>query len=181
MIRRGAAVLAAAVLVTATVSASTATARTAPDELTSSITGSARMDFPPPGHVVRVTVDAHAKFAPDGSSFPKRSWGTFRVSHRVNEPGQPPRVNWGDFEVDCLTTGGPTATVTGRLVRAAPDSPWTLGDRTGLSFYVSKHKGRSRIGMAGSPEIPLPRCMAPAADSLVIEGGYTLKDRHPSK
>lgn len=38
---------------------------------------------------------------------------------------------WGEFKVDCLTTGGPTATVTGRLVRTSPGHPWlTTLDRT---------------------------------------------------
>lgn len=140
---------------------------------TASIRGWARIEFPAPGNDVQVSVDAHALFK-GGSSYPERSWGTFRIYHRIEQPGQQPVVNWGDFEVDCLTTGGPTATVTGTLVRAAPGSPWLLGDRSGVSFYVPEDGSPGRVGLAGIPNPPLTPCMAPAADARVIDGGYSL-------
>ncbi|MGX1887391.1 hypothetical protein [Streptomyces sp. NPDC055287] len=52
-------------------------------------------------------------------SIPQHSRGTFRISH-----AQDGKLYWGEFKVDCLTTGGPTATVTGRLVHTSPDHPW---------------------------------------------------------
>ncbi|HEY4019353.1 MAG TPA: hypothetical protein VGM75_11745 [Pseudonocardiaceae bacterium] len=127
------------------------------------------MYFPVPGNDVEITVDAHATFT--GGEFPAKSWGTFRIYHRIEQNRQA-LVNWGDFAVDCVTIGGPTATVTGTLVRAAPGSPWQLGVRTGLSFYVDG--ADSRIGIAGTPTPPLSRCMAPAATAVLVKGGYTI-------
>ncbi|GGQ26517.1 hypothetical protein [Streptomyces roseolilacinus] len=142
----------------------------------SSLKGDARMDYPVADEEVRVSVDARSTYA--AGSVPRRSWGTFRISH-----SQGGTLYWGEFEVDCLTTGGPTATVTGRLVRASPGHPWlTLLDphtRMGVSFLVPE-KGEARIGLSGATgkgEPLLTACMAPAADAKVVDGGYTLRDR----
>ncbi|MEJ8672607.1 hypothetical protein WKI71_42580 [Streptomyces sp. MS1.AVA.1] len=76
------------------------------------------MDYPDAGHDIQVTVDAHATFKGIGWTKPDKAWGSFRIHHRMPAAnGEPEKVNWGDFKVDCLTSGGPTATVTGRLVR----------------------------------------------------------------
>lgn len=142
----------------------------------SSLKGDARMDYPVADQEVRVSVDAHSTYTV--GSVPQRSWGTFRISH-----AQDGTLYWGEFDVDCLTTGGPTATVTGRLVRTSPGHPWltTLDPHTrmGVSFLVPE-KGQARIGLSGATEKSEPlltKCMAPAADAKVIDGGYTLRDR----
>ncbi|MFF5208901.1 hypothetical protein [Streptosporangium sp. NPDC000396] len=172
----------AAPAVTTAPAESTPTATT-----TSSIKGWARMYFPAPGNDVQITVDAHSEFTQESPSIPTRSWGTFRIYHGVDEPGKPHQENWGELEVDCLTTGGPTATVTGILVRTTPGGPWEdlvkRRVRMGVSFYVAgKGAGPSRIGLSGATlkgEPPLTRCMAPAPDAPVTKGGYTLKDKRP--
>ncbi|WP_418957586.1 hypothetical protein [Streptomyces tritici] len=145
----------------------------------SSLAGEARMAYPVADEEVRVRVDAHARFGP--ASLPTRSWGTFRISHEVDGT-----VHWGEFAVDCLTTGGPTATVTGRLVRTSPGHVWREvldpDVRMGVSFHVPGKGGEARIGLSGATpkgEPQLTRCMAPAADARVVEGGYRLKDRLP--
>lgn len=143
---------------------------------TAAITGAGRMDFPAPGNHVYVAVDARAEF--EGGSFPERSSGTFTIYHRIEQPGQDPLVNWGVFEVDCMTTGGPTATVTGTMVRAHPDSPWVKGFRTGVSLYLPGKGETALLGLAGQPEAPLTPCMAPAPDADVIEGGFHLTGKH---
>ncbi|MGX2994832.1 hypothetical protein JNUCC64_11115 [Streptomyces sp. JNUCC 64] len=159
--------------------------------LASSLKGWGRMDYPDAGHDIRVTVDAHATFKGVGWARPDKAWGTFRVYHRMPAAGsEPEKVNWGDFKVDCLTTGGPTATVTGRLVRTggnvdAWDDYLKRRVRMGVSFYVGEGKGDgpSRIGLSGGTgkgEPPLSRCMAPAADAKVVKGGYDLTDRVPA-
>ncbi|MET9343911.1 hypothetical protein [Nonomuraea sp. NPDC003804] len=55
--------------------------------------------------------------------------------------------------------------------------------RMGVSFYVApKGAGPSMIGLAGATaegEPLLTRCMAPAPDSPVIKGGYTLEEKGP--
>ncbi|WP_328389707.1 hypothetical protein OHS81_34040 [Streptomyces sp. NBC_00400] len=144
--------------------------------LVSALKGKARLSYPVAEEKVRVTVDAHSTYAAGG--IPTRSWGTFRISHVIDG-----RDYWGDFEVDCLTTGGPTATVTGRLVRTSPGHPWQTHldphTRMGVSFYVPK-SGKARAGLSGATPKGAPvltKCMAPAADMAVIEGGYALRDR----
>ncbi|MER5939536.1 hypothetical protein ABT121_19695 [Streptomyces sp. NPDC001928] len=166
----------------------TARASASSGPLVSSLKGHGRMAYPDPGHDIRITVDAHATFKGEGWTKPDKAWGTFRIHHRMPAAnGEPEKGNWGDFKVDCLTSGGPTATVTGRLVRTggnvdAWDDYLKRHVRMGISFYVSDGKGSgpSRIGLSGGTEAGEPllsKCMAPAADSTVIEGGYSLKDR----
>ncbi|MEU8583150.1 hypothetical protein [Streptomyces abikoensis] len=158
---------------------------------TSSLTGTGRMDYPAPGNDIRVTVDARSSYGP--GHLPVRSEGTFRVSHHTDAMnGEPASDHWGEFAVDCLTTGGPVATVTGRLVRTDPGGPWEKAGylkrhvRMGVSFYVADvangNGGPSRIGLSGGTEkgeLSLKKCMAPAPDATVVAGGYTLKDRAP--
>lgn len=152
---------------------------------TSQLKGWARMYFPAPDNDVQVTVDAHATFAPHGASTPTKAWGTFRISHRLKMPDGTWFTNWGDLAVDCLTTGGPTATVTGTLTKVTPGGPWEgmleNHERMGISFYVAaKGAGPSRIGLSGGPrpgDGPLRKCMAPAADAPLIKGGYKLVDK----
>ncbi|MCP9952932.1 hypothetical protein [Actinomadura madurae] len=152
---------------------------------TSHLEGRARMYFPAPDNDIHVTVNAHAAFDPSGASKPTRSWGTFRISHRFKMPDGTWFTNWGDLTVDCLTTGGPTATVTGTLTRTTPGGPWEemlkKHERMGVSFYVAgEGAGPSRIGLSGGPgpgDGPLRKCMAPAADAPVLDGGYTLIDK----
>ncbi|WP_406411771.1 hypothetical protein [Streptomyces sp. NBC_01614] len=160
--------------------------------LTSSLKGWGRMDYPDAGHDIQVTVDAHATFKGIGWTKPDKAWGSFRIHHRMPAAnGEPEKVNWGDFKVDCLTSGGPTATVTGRLVRTggnagAWDDYLKRHVRMGISFYVGEGAGSvpSRIGLSGGTaagEPLLSKCMAPAADSKVIQGGYDLTDRAPAR
>ncbi|MEU9052607.1 hypothetical protein AB0D37_19655 [Streptomyces sp. NPDC048384] len=160
--------------------------------LTSSLKGWGRMDYPDAGHDIQITVDAHATFKGIGWTKPDKAWGSFRIYHRMPAAsGEPEKVNWGDFKVDCLTSGGPTATVTGRLVRTggnvgAWDDYLKRHVRMGISFYVGEGAGSgpSRIGLSGGTaagEPLLSKCMAPAADSKVIQGGYDLTDRAPAR
>lgn len=156
-----------------------------PGAKTSHLRGWARMYFPAPDNDIQVTVDAHATFDPNGAWRPTRSWGTFRISHRLKMPNGTWFTNWGDLKVDCLTTGGPTATVTGTLTRVTPGGPWEemLKEhaRMGVSFYIApRGAGPSRIGLSGGPQPgagELSTCMAPATDAPLIKGGYTLIDK----
>ncbi|MER6089729.1 hypothetical protein [Streptomyces bluensis] len=156
--------------------------------VTSRLKGWGRMDYPDAGQDIQVTVDAHATFKGVGWSKPDKAWGTFRIYHRMPATnGEPEMVNWGDFKVDCLTSGGPTATVTGRIMRTggntgAWDGYLKRHIRMGISFYVGEGKdsGPSRIGLSGGTEEGEPllsKCMAPAADYKVIKGGYDLTDK----
>ncbi|WP_329119450.1 hypothetical protein [Streptomyces sp. NBC_01353] len=152
--------------------------------LRSSLKGEGRMEYPVADEEVRFSVDARSTYTV--GSIPTRSWGTFRLSHSYPaKDGAPAKVHWGEFQVDCLRTGGPTATVTGTLVRTSPGHPW-LGVlhphfRMGVSFLVPPMgQGAARIGLSGGTpkgEPLLTACMAPAADARVVEGGFALRDR----
>ncbi|CAL9403552.1 hypothetical protein SUDANB176_01514 [Streptomyces sp. enrichment culture] len=169
---RAAAVLA---LVAALAAPAAASTPAPPPTAAVSLQGTARLGYPVAEEEVRVTVDAHAAFG--AGSFPTRSWGTFRISHVVDG-----RDHWGVFEVDCLTSGGPTATVTGRLVRTSPGHVWRRElephTRMGVSFHVPRG-GTARVGLSGATakgEPLLTRCMAPAADMEVVDGRYSLRE-----
>lgn len=173
---RAAALLALVAAVTAPVAVAAPTSPSPETVAVSSLKGDGRMDYPVANQEVRVSVNARSTYTV--GSIPQRSWGTFRISH-----AQDGKLYWGEFKVDCLTTGGPTATVTGRLVRTSPDHPWltTLDPHTrmGVSFLVPE-KGEARIGLSGATkkgEPLLTRCMAPSADAKIVDGGYTLNDR----
>ncbi|MFJ9822664.1 hypothetical protein ACIRU3_47340 [Streptomyces sp. NPDC101151] len=176
----------------ASVPGKTARASVPSGTLTSRLKGWGRMDYPDVGHDIQITVDAHATFKGVGWVKPDKAWGTFRIYHRMPAAnGEPEKVNWGDFKVDCLTSGGPTATVTGRIVRTGGnvggwDDYLKRHVRMGISFYVGEGKGigTSRIGLSGGTvesEPLLSKCMAPAADSKVIKGGYDLTDKVPAR
>ncbi|MGW8886287.1 hypothetical protein [Streptomyces sp. NPDC055749] len=83
----------------------------------SSLKGDAHTDHPVANQELRVFVNSRSTCTV--GSIPQHSWGTFRISH-----AQDGKLYWGEFKVDCLTAGGPTATVTGRLVRTSGDHPW---------------------------------------------------------
>ncbi|WP_069887246.1 hypothetical protein [Streptomyces luteocolor] len=167
-------------------------AQEAPEQpVTSRLKGEGRLDYAVPQDDVRVSVDARATFRSKDWSLPVKSSGTFRIYHRSPSPdGGPDLVNWGDFKVDCLTTGGPTATVTGRLVRTGGtmdgwDDYLKRHVRMGVSFYAGdKESGApARVGISGGTEKGEPllsRCMAPAADSELVKGGYRIEDKAPA-
>ncbi|MEV4437235.1 hypothetical protein [Streptomyces sp. NPDC049585] len=162
-----------------------------PAASTVGVQGWGRMGYPVPGNDIQVFVDAHGRYAKDRVNRPATSWGTFRIQHRWTEPGKGPQFNWGDFTVDCVTVGGPVATVTGTLVDAGPvwkpflhwgeDHKQPI--RMGVSFYVAEKGknggGPSRIGLSGATQEDEPLltpCMAPAPDAAVIAGGYRIHD-----
>jgi hypothetical protein len=111
------------------------------------------------------------------------SRGTARISHHAPETPQGPFTVWAEIDVDCVVTGGRTATVTGRVIKADPQSQrngW-VGQRFGFSVADNGRGRFDRVGWsgprneeAGEPE--LRPCMAPAPFYTVRAGGYTVKD-----
>ncbi|MEU4623939.1 hypothetical protein AB0G04_28690 [Actinoplanes sp. NPDC023801] len=171
--RRTAAIVAA----TCTMLSLPAAAHAGPDPDVARLHGSALVFYPPsPADEVRFTVDAYARYGGLGP-WPVRSWGTAHLSH--HSPAQNYTV-WYSMRVDCLMTGGDTATVTGEVLDASPNAAGWIGDRVG--FSVTDRGRRDRVGMTGllSPypdDSPAPRkCTAPAAYSTVVGGGYTVTD-----
>lgn len=163
---------AATVLTTGTATVSAAAHEPAPR--TTSVRGTALLANPVDDEI-RFTVDAHAVPDDAGGPYPDRSWGTARIAHTFGQEN-PPRTIWYEIEVDCLATGGGTATVTGVIVRTAPDpaAEAQLGGR--LGFSIDDNGARhDRVGIASSMDNP-GRCLAPAAFFAVTEGGYTVRD-----
>lgn len=155
---------------------------------TAHIKGSAHLEYPVVADDIQVTVDARATFTKDSPWFPVKSEGTLRLSHKMVRPDGSSRTYWADMEVDCMTKGGPNATVTGRIVAASnnpkdenyPEDPFQkmLKDhvRMGMSFYVAgKGVGPSRVGLSGAADMTLSKCMAPAPYDKVLKGGFSLK------
>jgi hypothetical protein len=133
--------------------------------------------FPPsPEDEVVFTVDAHARFAPGPPSpHPAQSWGTARLSHLFT--GEQPGFIWYELTVDCLMTGGRTATVTGRITEAAPAGQAYLGRRIG--FSVADLGRWDQVGFTGVTPVEEPeltRCMAPGTFFTVQSGDFTVRD-----
>ncbi|WP_330330601.1 hypothetical protein OHS33_13230 [Streptomyces sp. NBC_00536] len=150
------------------------------------IAGWSRMDYADPRDEIRIFVDAHGLFTPQGGpAGPARSWGTFRIQHFMGaKDGEPASFNWGDFAVDCVRVDGPDVAVTGRIVDAGPGWQIFLNRerpaRMGLSFHVpAPGAGATRIGItpptpAGQPD--LPKCSTRAPDADALGGAYTVTD-----
>ncbi|MEU6864956.1 hypothetical protein ABZ924_17010 [Streptomyces sp. NPDC046876] len=161
----------------------------APAETTAHIKGWARLEYPDPADDIQVTVDARGTYTKDSPWFPVKSEGTLRLSHKMVRPNGVSRTYWADMEVDCVTRGGPNATVTGRIVAASnnpKDADFPMDDplqamlkdhvRMGMSFYVpGKGGGPARVGLSGPADMTLSKCMAPAPFDKVLKGGFTLK------
>lgn len=179
----------AAVAVLALAGAATAEAGTgavnATDTFSASVRGWARLDwFGTPNNDLQVTVDAHAEYTANSRPFPTDAWGTARIYHRFDdENGNPIGTAWADLRVDCVTVGGPTATITAMAVRTSPDLASWRDKRIGVSIYnAGRGGGQSRVGLSGVTEQNEPLltpCMAPAATFPTTAGGYRFKETGP--
>ncbi|WP_143200531.1 hypothetical protein [Kitasatospora sp. CB01950] len=142
---------------------------------------------------IRFTFDAQA--APFSRPLPGRpqglptdARGTVRISHRV--PSQNLTVT-ADAAVDCLVTGGRSATLTAVVTRADPEVADWVGRRYGFSVLDGGRGGNhDRVGFSwgvgdltfddhGTPiQAPVGTCMAPAPFAPVTEGALTV---HPAE
>ncbi|MFB6583185.1 MULTISPECIES: hypothetical protein [unclassified Streptomyces] len=166
--------------------ASAASAAPAAPKL-ASVHGGGTVDYPyvPKEHVIRFTVDADA--APWSRPFPARGGeqgmpvdarGKVTVYHAK------PEENFtavAEAEVDCLVTGGRTATVT--AVVTSSNVGWE-GKRIGISVQDGERGAPDRVGFSwgianvdvqpdGSVSEPrVGTCMAPAPFTEVTKGGF---------
>ncbi|MFI9362082.1 hypothetical protein ACIG5E_13630 [Kitasatospora sp. NPDC053057] len=113
---------------------------------------------------------------------PTDARGTVHFSHRVVETGE---VRQADAAVDCLSTGGPVATLTAVITKS---DAMTVGQRIGLSIYDAHGHGKDRLGFSwgvgnmdldkgGNPYQPVVgTCMAIAPFAPVTRGEFTV---HP--
>ncbi|WP_188301769.1 hypothetical protein [Streptomyces sp. CBMA156] len=173
---------------TATASATESGRRDGRPARPAGVSGSARISYAfSPDDEIRFTVDAQA--APytrpypgtnAAGGLPTDARGTVRYSHRVAATGQ---VYQAVAEVDCLSTGGPVATLT--AVVSTSDTG-NAGERIGLSIHQGSGGEGGRLGFSwgvanldvgadGKPYQPVVgTCMAPAPFAPVIRGGFTV-------
>ncbi|MEV0194558.1 hypothetical protein AB0I39_39300 [Kitasatospora purpeofusca] len=140
-----------------------------------------------PDDEIWFTVDARAKpysrplpgtGAPDG--LPTDAVGTVRYSHRVAATGV---VHSARAAVDCLSTGGPVATLTAAVTTSDTGN---ASERIGLSIHRGSGRDGDRLGFSwdvadldlGPDQKPyrpvVGTCMAPAPFAPVIRGGFTV-------
>ncbi|MFJ6382472.1 hypothetical protein ACIQI7_21020 [Kitasatospora sp. NPDC092039] len=153
-----------------------------------SVSGSARISYAfSPDDEIWFTVDAQAApythplpgtNAPDG--LPTDARGTVRYSHRVAATGE---VHSAEAEVDCLSTGGPVATLTAVIPAS---NTGNAKERIGLSVHQGSGREGGRLGFSwgvanldvgedGKPYQPVVgTCMAPAPFAPVIRGGFAV-------
>ncbi|GHJ96726.1 hypothetical protein SNE510_62450 [Streptomyces sp. NE5-10] len=129
------------------------------------LTGAAWLDRDPAtGERVRFSFDAHLAWADRND--PRAATGTFRYSHAVGKEEFTAFVR-----VDCLSTGGPVATVTGIVEET--DVPGLRKKRVGVSVYDDGK--RDRLGYSWLVSSPLtdgvPPCNAAAPHEKVVRGG----------
>ncbi|MGW1279689.1 hypothetical protein ACWD4V_22430 [Streptomyces tsukubensis] len=151
---------------------------------TARVKGSARIHFTlRPQDTIRFTIDATS--APYSTprpglrtGLPTDARGTLRYSHYIPELG---KTGWAVAEVDCLSTGGKTATITAVIKKTNVER---VGKRVGISFQQGENGAPSRAGFSwgianadGGTDSDgelggTGTCQAPAPFAPAVEGGY---------
>lgn len=157
------AALAAALLITAGAAGSATASGDGRDgsREAAALTGTAKL-YRPAGDDITFSFDAH--LAAKDRQNPLAATGTFRFSHYKGD--------WGgaaDVKVDCLTTGGKVAVVTGIVTKT--DVPGLLHKRVGVSVHDDGR--RDRLGYSwipGEEEKDLRPCMSAAPFERVKAG-----------
>ncbi|MEU6181647.1 hypothetical protein [Streptomyces coeruleorubidus] len=154
-----------------------------------SVHGAGRISYAySPDDDIRFTVDAEATpFArPQPGSplpaLPTAAKGTVTVKHYSPAHDS---TGWSKAKVDCLVTGGGTATLTAVVVEPNVSEP---GKRFGLSIQRGRGGEPDRLGFGWDivnfepramddqdVELPTGTCMAPAPFAPVVKGGFTVK------
>ncbi|MEU3774822.1 hypothetical protein AB0F11_16760 [Streptomyces sp. NPDC032472] len=181
----------AALVALSAVVAGASGAPAAPKPAAAAVHGAAtvRYDYAPADHEIRFTVDAEA--APFTRPFPGRQGakgspvdarGKVTVYHYI--PGR--GAGTSEAEVDCLVTGGRTATLTAIVTKS---NVGEVGKRIGISVQDGRHGEPDRLGFSwGIANIDPPHtdaegdaaqatvgtCMAPAPFTTVVKGGFAV-------
>ncbi|MEU9236459.1 hypothetical protein [Streptomyces subrutilus] len=163
-----------------------APAAAAPAPKAASVRGGGTVHYPyvPASHDIRFTVDAES--VPWSRPLPGLEQGLPTDARgRVTVYHAQPEENFtgvAEAEVDCLVTGGRTATVTA-VVKSSNVPGWE-GRRIGLSVQDGERGAPDRVGFSwgianvdpkpdGSPaQAPVGTCMAPAPFTEVTKGGF---------
>ncbi|MEW2413790.1 hypothetical protein AB0953_08705 [Streptomyces sp. NPDC046866] len=181
----------AALVALATVVAGASGAPAAQKPAAAAVHGAAavRYDYAPADNDIRFTVDAEAAPftrpfpGPQGAKgSPVDARGKVTVYHSV--PGR--GVGTSEAEVDCLVTGGRTATLTAIVTKS---NIGDVGKRIGISVQDGRHGEPDRLGFSwGIANLDPPHtdgegdvakatvgtCMAPAPFTTVVKGGFAV-------
>ncbi|NYI05806.1 hypothetical protein [Allostreptomyces psammosilenae] len=193
-VRRAAAATAVVALTVVTGANTSATASSGRPAETARVQGSAEIHYAfAPDDTIHFAVDAVA--APFSRPYPgvpgaeaglpTDARGTISWSHRVAATGE---VLASEAAVDCLVTGGRTATVTAVITEVnAPRLNDTIGQRVGISVQDGGRGARhDRLGFSwGVANLDVDEggnltagrtgtCMAPAPFAPVTDGGFTV-------
>ncbi|MCX5612474.1 MULTISPECIES: hypothetical protein [unclassified Streptomyces] len=183
---RALALAGSAALVATLVAAAPAPAAPAAAAKTASVHGGGTVHYPyvPASHDIRFTVDAESTpwsrpFPGAGQGLPTDARGRVTVYHAQPEADF---TGVAEAEVDCMVTGGRTATITA-VVKSSNVPGWE-GKRIGLSVQDGERGAPDRVGFSwGIVNVDLKpdgsaaaatvgTCMAPAPFTEVTKGGF---------
>ncbi|ROQ31125.1 hypothetical protein EDD98_0074 [Streptomyces sp. PanSC19] len=134
---------------------------THPAREAAALTGTAKL-YRPAGDDITFAFDAH--LAAKDNKDPQAATGTFRFSHYKDGKG-----GYAVAKVDCLTTGGKVAVVTGKVIETDVDA--FRNKRVGVSVHDDgKHDrlGYSWVGRETNLEVP--PCLSAAPFEKVLAG-----------
>ncbi|GAA3845359.1 hypothetical protein GCM10022243_09580 [Saccharothrix violaceirubra] len=136
-----------------------------------SVTGSAQVRYHyVPTEEIKFEFDAQAapftRITPDSpNGRPTDARGTVRISHVIRGT-----TYTAEAEVDCLLTGGPSATLTA-LVTATSHGQVPNGERLGFSV-LDGHPDRMGFSWGLVDGTDVRPCMAAAPFTTVVKGGF---------
>ncbi|MER7517436.1 Repetin [Streptomyces sp. NPDC126499] len=125
------------------------------------LTGTAKL-YRPAGDDITFSFDAH--LAAKDTMDPQAATGTFRYSHYKNGKG-----GYAVAKVDCLTTGGKVAVVTGVVTET--DLDHLRGKRVGISVHDDGKRDRLGYSWVGrDAHLEVPPCLSAAPFEKVRAG-----------
>ncbi|MFH8842630.1 Repetin [Streptomyces sp. NPDC017868] len=125
------------------------------------LTGTAKL-YRPAGDDITFSFDAH--LASKDNKDPQAATGTFRFSHYKDGKG-----GYAVAKVDCLTTGGKVAVVTGKVIETDVDA--FRNKRVGVSVHDDGKHDRLGYSWVGSDtNLEVPPCLSAAPFEKVQSG-----------
>lgn len=125
------------------------------------LTGTAKL-YRPAGDDITFSFDAH--LAAKDNKDPQAATGTFRFSHYKDGKG-----GYAVAKVDCLTTGGKVAVVTGKVIETDVDA--FRNKRVGVSVHDDGKHDRLGYSWVGSDtNLEVPPCLSAAPFEKVQSG-----------
>ncbi|WP_017242204.1 hypothetical protein [Streptomyces sp. SS] len=125
------------------------------------LTGTAKL-YRPAGDDITFSFDAH--LAAKDNKDPQAATGTFRFSHYKDGKG-----GYAVAKVDCLTTGGKVAVVTGKVIETDVDA--FRNKRVGVSVHDDGKRDRLGYSWVGrDTNLEVPPCLSSAPFEKVLPG-----------